>query len=171
MVQADPNNFHTVFIALGTNLGNRLQNLQNAISQMMPALQIEHLSPIYETVPWGYLEQPDYLNQVIKAKTYLSPVKLLRHLKHIEKQMGRQISVKNGPRLIDLDILFYDDIVLNSPVLTIPHPRMQGRAFMLVPLVDIEPGLIHPILKKTAIDLSYETDKTGIKIFAGGGIS
>ena len=171
MVQVDHIYTHTVYIALGTNLADREANLQIAINAMAPVAQLHDLSPVYETAPWGILEQPEYLNQVIKAKTYLSPLKLLRHLKQIEKQMGRQVSVKNGPRLIDLDIMFYDDLILNSPRLTIPHPRMQGRAFMLVPLADIEPGLIHPILKKTIIDLSNETDKTGMIIFSVGGVT
>lgn len=162
---------HIVYIALGTNLGDRLVNLQTAIQAMLPAVQPRLISSVYETAPWGYSEQPVYLNQVIQVETYLSPLKLLHYLKRIENLMGRQVSIMNGPRLIDLDILFYDDLVLNTPLLTIPHPRMRGRAFMLVPLADIAPGLIHPLLQKSVIELSEETDRTGITPFSGGGFS
>src|SRR6266511_112567 len=110
---------HTVYLALGSNLGDRLANLKEAIAALTPQMEVKAKSSVYETPPWGYEDQPKFLNQVIKAKTYLHPEPLLKHLKRLEVALGRQESFPNGPRLIDMDILFYDDLVLNSPALVI----------------------------------------------------
>jgi 2-amino-4-hydroxy-6-hydroxymethyldihydropteridine diphosphokinase len=156
---------HTVYIALGTNLGNRLDNLQAAIQSMPPEVIVLAESHIYETPPWGYEDQPAFLNMVIKAETELEPEQLLQYLKELETELGREQSFHWGPRLIDLDILFYDDLVLDTPPLVIPHPRLHERAFVLVPLMDLAPELIHPVFKKSVRELIAEVDTQGIDRF------
>lgn len=156
---------HNAYLALGTNLGDRTENLRIALVDLSPAVCVSARSPIYETPPWGYEDQPPFLNQVVKVETELSPLELLHYIKELEKEMGRQPSVRFGPRLIDIDILFYDKLMLDSPKLTIPHPRMQGRAFVLLPLSDIAPDLMHPVLHMTIGEMLNETDTTGIHLF------
>lgn len=156
---------HIVYLALGTNLGDRAANLKQAISSLTPQLDVKAKSSVYETPPWGFEDQPKFLNQVIRAKTYLEPESLLRHLKRLEVALGRKESFLNGPRLIDIDILFYDDLVLDTPSLVIPHPRLHERAFVLLPLMDIAPDLVHPVQKKTIRDLAASSPAEGIKKF------
>jgi 2-amino-4-hydroxy-6-hydroxymethyldihydropteridine diphosphokinase len=103
------------------------------------------------------------LNQVVKAKTYLEPEPLLKHLKRLEIALGRQVSFPNGPRSIDLDILFYDDLVLDTDSLTLPHPRLHERAFVLLPLLDLDPDLVHPINKKSVREMAAECDVSAIE--------
>jgi 2-amino-4-hydroxy-6-hydroxymethyldihydropteridine diphosphokinase len=157
---------HIVYLALGSNLGDRLANLKQAISSLTPQLEVKAKSQVYETPPWGYEDQPKFLNQVIKAKTYLDPEPLLKHLKRLEVALGRKESFPNGPRLIDLDILFYDDQVLNTPALVIPHPRLQERGFVLLPLMDIDPDLVHPVSKKSVREMAAMCSADGIEKFA-----
>jgi 2-amino-4-hydroxy-6-hydroxymethyldihydropteridine diphosphokinase len=157
---------HTVYLALGSNLGDRLANLKQAVSSLTPQMEVRAKSQVYETPPWGYEDQPKFLNQVIKAKTYLDPEPLLKHLKRLEVALGRQESFRNGPRLIDIDILFYDDQVLNTPTLVIPHPRLHERGFVLLPLMDIEPDLVHPVNKKSVREMAGESDAGGITRYA-----
>ncbi len=135
---------HTVYLSLGTNQGDRLANVRGAISRFHPKLTLVGLSPLYETEPWGYEDQPDFLNMVSKVTTNLPAADLIDFLKGIEADMGRRATFRYGPRIIDLDILFYDDLVLEGERVTIPHPRMEGRAFVLAPLADLAPDLIHP---------------------------
>jgi 2-amino-4-hydroxy-6-hydroxymethyldihydropteridine diphosphokinase len=156
---------HTIYIALGTNLGDRSANLQAAIKAMLPGIYVLAESHIYETPPWGYEDQPAFLNMVIKAETELEPEPLLKYLKQLEVELGREQNFRWGPRLIDLDILFYDDIVLDSPPLGIPHPRLHERAFVLVPLADIAPDYIHPVLDKSVRELLAQVDTEGIERF------
>lgn len=153
---------HTVYIALGTNLGDRKTNLRAAIEAMPPDVKVVEKSHIYETPPWGYEDQPAFLNMVVKAETSLEPESLLKYLKQIEAELGREKSVRWGPRLIDLDILFYDDLVIESPPLVIPHPRLHERAFVLVPLADIAPDLVHLVFHRKIGDLMAEIDTQGI---------
>jgi len=156
---------HTVFLALGTNLGDRLENLRTALGNFPPEILVLEQSPIYETPPWGYLDQPAFLNQVVRLETGLSPRAVLLIAKGIETLMGRQATLRNGPRVIDLDLLFYDDLVLDLPGLTLPHPRLRGRAFVLVPLADLAPDLFHPLFGQTVRELLVEVDRQGITRF------
>lgn len=156
---------HTVYIAMGTNLGNRLANLRAAIKSMPPEITVLAESQVYETPPWGYENQPAFLNMVIKAETGLEPESLLAYLKQLEVELGREQNIRWGPRLIDLDILFYDDLVLDTPPLVIPHPRLHERAFVLVPLMDVAPELIHPVFQRSASDLLADLNTQGITRF------
>lgn len=157
---------HTVYLALGSNLGDRLANLKLAIGALTPQLEVKAKSHVYETPPWGYEDQPKFLNQVVKAKTYLEPEPLLKHLKRLEVALGRKESFPNGPRLIDIDILFFDDVILNTPILIVPHPRLQERGFVLLPLMDIAPDLIHPVSKKSVREMAETCNTDGIEKFA-----
>ena len=144
---------HTVFLALGANVGNKKENMAKAIELLSQKVHIVKKAPIYETKPWGYTEQENFLNTVIMAETDVSPEELLAFVKQIEEKVGRQKRFQNGPREIDIDILFYDDLILNTPNLTIPHALLHVRDFVLQPLADIAPDFVHPILHKTVQQL------------------
>jgi 2-amino-4-hydroxy-6-hydroxymethyldihydropteridine diphosphokinase len=154
---------HIAYIALGTNLEDRLANLRAAIESMPPKVEVLAESHIYETPPWGYEDQPAFLNMVVKAETGLEPESLLQYLKQIEVELGREQSVRWGPRLIDLDILFYDDLVVDTPPLVIPHPRLHERAFVLVPLADVGADVVHPVLGEFVWELLAKADMSGIE--------
>jgi len=156
---------HTVYIALGTNLGDRSANLRAAIESLPPKVTVLNKSHVYETPPWGYEDQPAFLNMVIKAETDLEPDALLAYLKQLEVELGREGNFRWGPRLIDLDILFYDDLVLDTPPLVIPHPRLHERAFVLVPLMDVASDILHPVLQKKVLDLLDKIDRQGITCY------
>jgi 2-amino-4-hydroxy-6-hydroxymethyldihydropteridine diphosphokinase len=157
---------HRVYIALGSNLGNRQANLRAALVALPPAVRPLAASKIYETDPWGYADQPAFLNQVVQADTRLSPSDLLVYIKRLETGLGRQPTFQYGPRLIDLDILFYDDLVLETPQLSLPHPRLAERAFVLVPLADLAPALRHPVSGLTITDLLAKVDANGVRLFS-----
>jgi 2-amino-4-hydroxy-6-hydroxymethyldihydropteridine diphosphokinase len=154
----------TVYLALGTNLNDRLANLRAALQSLAPEIILLSQSLIYETPAWGYEEQPAFLNMVVKVQTDLTPPALLAHLKQLENELGRTPSLHWGPRLIDIDILFYDDLILNTPQLVIPHPRLYERGFVLVPLADLAPDLVHPVLGKTIAELLRRVDTSGITL-------
>jgi len=143
----------TAYLGIGSNMGDRKQNLAQALKLMSLHLVVEQVSSIYETEPVGYTNQPLFLNAVCRVSTKLSPQQLLRLAKEIEDKLGRVPSFPNAPRPIDIDILFYGDEVVSSPELTIPHPRLVERAFVLVPLAEIVPDLIHPENGKTVREL------------------
>ena len=147
-----------VYLALGTNLGDRLANLRAAIEALPSEVKVIAESKVYETPPWGYENQPAFLNMAVKCETKLEPESLLKRLKQLEVQLGREQSFRWGPRLIDIDILFYDNLILNSESLIIPHRRLHERAFVLVPLADIASDFIHPVLKKTIKELLASVD-------------
>ena len=154
---------HTTYIALGTNLGDRISNLHTAIAAFAPEVTVTTQSHIYETPPWGYEDQPAFLNMVVKAETDLEPEALLTSLKQLETDLGREQNFCWGPRLIDLDILFYDDLVIESPPLVIPHPRLHERGFVLVPLTDVAADYVHPVLGAFVWELLLQVDTNGIK--------
>lgn len=156
---------HIVYISLGTNLGNRISNLRQAVSFLSPQMTVKAKSKVYETPPWGHTEQDNFLNQVVKATTYLEPVPLLKHIKRMEVAMGRKSTFRYGPRLIDIDILFYDEEIVDTPSLVIPHPHLHERGFVLLPMMDIAPDLVHPVLKKKVRELVGSCDMGGIKQF------
>lgn len=148
----------TVYLALGSNLGDRQTNLEGAMKRLAQELVIEQTSSLYETEPVGYREQPLFLNAVCRATTNLSPFELLHLDKEIETALGRVPSFPNGPRIIDVDILLYGEEVMETAELTIPHPRLPERAFVLVPLAEIAPQLVHPILHATIRELATRVD-------------
>ncbi len=154
-----------VYLGLGTNLGSRLENLAAARAAMPPQVTISRTSRVYQTPPWGYVDQPSFLNQVVEAQTRLSPSRLLIHLKSIERRLGRVPTFQYGPRLIDIDILFYGSQDLNLEGLIIPHPRLAERAFVLAPLAELAPGLVHPQSGQTIRQLLAQIDTPGVEIF------
>jgi len=144
----------TVYIALGTNVGERDHNLREAIRLLKDAgLRIQRTSSIYETEPVDYLDQAWFLNAALEAQTDLSPLDLLHKLRAIESTMGSKKPFAKGPRLIDLDILLYNNQSIATPELQVPHPRMLQRRFVLVPLAEIAPDLRHPNWPATATQL------------------
>jgi 2-amino-4-hydroxy-6-hydroxymethyldihydropteridine diphosphokinase len=151
-----------IFLALGSNLGDRRGNLQAALAALVPQVRLRRASPVYETPPWGYTDQPAFLNQVVEVETDLDPWELLAYLKEIERQLGRRPSIRNGPRVIDLDILFYNDRIIDMPGITVPHPRLHERGFVLAPLADLAPDFRHPVLNKNVRQLLAQVDTAGI---------
>ncbi len=144
---------HTVYLGLGANLGDRAATFVAARGRLAPDVQVLACSSLYETAPWGVLEQPPFLNAVCQVQTALSPTALLAYLKAREDELGRVPSFRWGPRAIDIDILLYDDLVLNAEQLTLPHPRLHERAFVLIPLQELAPELRHPVIGRTVREL------------------
>ena len=140
-------------ISFGSNMGSRSRNIQNALLQLSHFGKILCTSFLYESSPMYYLDQNQFLNGVCAFETDLAPLDLLFQLKSIERRLGREKTIENGPRPIDLDIIFYGDKIVELDSLKIPHPRMNERAFVLKPLCDINPDLLHPQLKETANNL------------------
>jgi 2-amino-4-hydroxy-6-hydroxymethyldihydropteridine diphosphokinase len=158
---------HTAYLSIGSNLGERQEHLANAIKQIEANCgNIIKASAIYETAAWGNNEQPNFLNQCLVVKTDLSAKKLIKQLLHIERLMGRERKEKMGPRLIDLDIILMDEEVVFSEFLTLPHPHLQDRKFVLLPLAEIAPKAFHPIFNKTVEQLLIEcSDVLDVKKF------
>jgi 2-amino-4-hydroxy-6-hydroxymethyldihydropteridine diphosphokinase len=134
-----------VLLGLGTNVGDRAANLRTALAGLSELGSVECVSRVYESEPYGYIDQPRFLNMAALLRTRLQPEELLRALKDLEVRIGRAPTHRMGPRVIDIDILFYDDVRLDAPTLRIPHPGVMDRAFVLGPLLDIDIGLRHPI--------------------------
>ena len=155
-----------VYLGLGNNTGDREANLEAAIQALPPQLEVLRRSPIYQTPPWGYTDQPDFLNLVIEGTTQLSPIELLKYLKGLEKKIGRTATFHWGPREIDIDILLYGSLTFSNQQLTIPHPQMHNRAFVLVPLADLVPDLVHPVLNKKISELANTLDRSDIQPYS-----
>ncbi len=152
----------TVYLGLGSNLGDRQENLDRALDYLSQRLRLGKVSPVYDTEPLGDTDQPHFLNMVCQVFTYLEPTALLTLVKGIEKKLGR--TGKTGaPRPIDIDILLFGEQVTDTPDLVIPHPRMTDRAFALIPLAEIAPDLVHPVSGQTIKQLLRDmTEKQGV---------
>jgi 2-amino-4-hydroxy-6-hydroxymethyldihydropteridine diphosphokinase len=152
------------YLSLGSNLGNKRTNLKRAVTFINehPQIKLIAQSSVYETKPVGYRKQPDFLNLVIKIETTLSPQQLWQVVQKIEKKIGRKPTVRWGPRLIDIDILLYNDLTLTQPDLEIPHPELEKRAFVLIPLQEIAPGIRLPSGNNLA-SLIKNLPKQGVK--------
>ncbi|MEO7995526.1 MAG: 2-amino-4-hydroxy-6-hydroxymethyldihydropteridine diphosphokinase, partial [bacterium] len=143
----------TYYLALGSNLGDRLGYLARAIRAMARLGDIESISGVYETAPWGYLDQGPFLNMAVALESELEPDALLARLEEIQRFFGKVVTVKNGPRTLDIDILLAENEVIHTPLLDIPHPRLAERRFVLEPLSEIAPLAIHPVLNVTIENL------------------
>jgi len=141
------------YIALGSNVGDREGNVRRAAALLAGAGKVTGLSSLYATEPVGNREQPGFINAVAAVETSLAPGELLAVCRSIEERLGRERTVRWGPRTIDLDILLYGARTVSTDELTIPHPRMAGRRFVLEPLAELAPGAVHPILRRTAVEL------------------
>jgi 2-amino-4-hydroxy-6-hydroxymethyldihydropteridine diphosphokinase len=153
---------HTVYLGLGSNLGDRAANLRRAVKALMLKATILAESAAYETPPWGVKNQPAFLNMAVKLDTELTPMELRDSVKGIEVALGRERSYHWGPRVIDIDILFYDDLIMDEPGLVIPHPRLHERGFVLVPLESIASNFVHPLLGLSIRELLQRVDTSGI---------
>jgi 2-amino-4-hydroxy-6-hydroxymethyldihydropteridine diphosphokinase len=161
---------HAVYLSLGSNIGDRDQNLNDAIAALVDAeVEVRRVSSIYETEPVDLREQPWFLNCVVEAQTKLTPLDLLHAVRAIEARMGSEKLVVKGPRLIDLDILLYGDKTIDTPELQVPHPRMHLRRFVLAPLAEIAPRARHPRLGQSAAEMLASTaDKSQVRIVVAG---
>jgi 2-amino-4-hydroxy-6-hydroxymethyldihydropteridine diphosphokinase len=157
----------TVFLGLGSNLGDRLGNLQAGLKSLDPAgLAVEAVSSVWETEPVGGPPQSSFLNGVARLRTRLSPRAVLAAVQAAEDAAGRQRTLRNGPRPLDLDILLFDDAVIAEPDLVIPHPRLAERRFVLAPLAEIAPDAVHPVLRRSVWALLAEcADSHRVKIY------
>ncbi len=150
----------TVYIGIGSNLGNRRENCLHAIELLQKkGIIVTKRSSLYETEPWGLKDQPRFLNMALEIETGLEPAALLRILKGVERELGREKSLKWAPRIIDLDILLFDNIILNEDNLKIPHPLMHKRDFVLRPLCEIAPNITHPVLRMSIGELRQQLCK------------
>jgi GTP cyclohydrolase-4 len=160
--------FHRVAIAVGSNLGDRQGNIATALARLRAFVELTGVSSTYDTLPVGVGEQPDFLNLACVGTTTLSPLDLHAALESVERYVGRRQNGRLGPRAIDLDLLLYDDVVLAGEELSIPHPGMTERAFVLIPLAEIAPDLVHPVAGKRVADLASSIDASGVTRRGGG---
>lgn len=151
-----------VLLSLGTNLGERRQNLRWAVTELGQKMGVTAVSPVYETEPWGKTDQPQFLNMCLVVTTDQSPRQLLTTIKQIEQDLGRTETYRWGPRLIDIDIISYDDVVVAEKGLNIPHARLAERAFVLAPLADVAPDWLHPITGKSVVEMLNAVYSTAV---------
>lgn len=161
--QDDAAAIHTVYLGLGSNIGDRDANLSAALRALAAIVTVERVSSMYDTAPMLYTNQPRFHNLVCQATTSLSPGALLHAAKEIERQLGRSSGPRYGPRVIDIDLLLYDRLILNTPTLTIPHPRMPERVFVLAPLAELAPSLTHPVLGETMAELLLRAPESDVE--------
>ncbi len=156
-----------IYLSLGSNLGDRAGNLERAIEALLEiGVRVLRRSSTYETEPVDFLVQPWFLNCVVEAETSLVPRALLNELQAIERKLGSRKPVRRGPRIVDLDVLFYETAAIHEAGMEIPHPRLAERRFVLVPLVELAPELCHPVLRKTAAELLAATkDRSVVRIW------
>ena len=156
---------NTVYLLLGSNMGNSEHTLTVATNMIEKNIgKLTKSSSIYRTAAWGNEDQPDFLNQIIIISSVLSSSSVLKEIFAIEKEIGRVRTTKNAARVIDIDILFFNDQIIQSETLTVPHPQIQNRKFVLVPLVEIAPNFQHPLLKKSSLELlSICSDKLNVQ--------
>ena len=147
------NDMHQIYLAIGSNIENRKQHIETAIVLLCEKVRGITIAPLYETKPRYFEDQNNFLNTVLRGYTDLEPRELLQFTKAVQKEVGRVERFRNGPREIDIDILFYDNVVYKDEELEIPHPRLQERDFVLQPFSDINPDFSHPVLKKTIREL------------------
>jgi 2-amino-4-hydroxy-6-hydroxymethyldihydropteridine diphosphokinase len=147
-----------IFIGLGSNLGDRVANLREAVRRLQPMIAVERVSNLYVAAPLGYVRHDAFINAVVQGTAATKPLELLAELQQIERAMGRRIGVEYGPRPIDLDILLFGSMQMQSLELTIPHPRLARRAFVLKPLAELAPNLMHPVLYYTVAQLLQDVD-------------
>jgi 2-amino-4-hydroxy-6-hydroxymethyldihydropteridine diphosphokinase len=160
----------TTYIGLGSNLGDRVAMLRTAVERLDTLGRITGVSSLYETEPVGYLEQSRFLNAVVALETSLAPVDLVQALLGIERDLGRTRSFPNAPRTLDLDLLLVDDVTLDTSELTLPHPRLHERAFVLVPLLELAPELVHPVSGETIRQmLRALPNRGGVEFYAPAG--
>jgi 2-amino-4-hydroxy-6-hydroxymethyldihydropteridine diphosphokinase len=155
-----------IYLSIGSNMGDRRKYLKYAVERLSARLDSVKVSSLYATEPWGNTEQPEFLNLCLSGKTSSSPEELLELTRSIEKSLGRTHQEKWGPREIDIDILFYDNAIIKTAALEIPHPYVSERAFVLIPLNEIAPDLIHPVLKVSISKLAAETGPSGVRKLA-----
>jgi len=158
-----------IYLGLGSNLGNRQANIELALRMLAPLARVEAVSPLYETPPQPPAPPPPYLNAAARIVTGLSPMLLLRHLKRIEDLLGRRSGEVWGPRPIDMDIVLYETQVLAEPELTVPHARLRERAFVLQPLLDLDPDLVDPVTREPLAELLPRVGSDGISLYAPAG--
>ncbi len=156
-----------IYLGLGSNLGDREANLQTVFQELPPVVEITIFSSLYETEPWGFRDQPDFLNQVVQAKTELCPRELLVYLKKVETKIGRKPGFIYGPRLVDIDILLYGNMIINENNLVIPHNKIAERAFVLVPFAEIAPDLSLPGSTLMISELLESIDSSDVSLYEG----
>lgn len=153
--------WHEAYLSIGSNIGDKEENLNDAVKKIasLKEIKIERISQFIVTEPWGYTEQDEFLNGALKIKTTFSPKELIKALLDIENEMKRERIIKWGPRIIDLDVVFYDDIISDDERIILPHPRMEEREFVLKPLAELCPYKIHPVLRKSVVKLLDELNQ------------